>query len=197
MMNKREISDLVISWLTVSLAFSLVIRNGLASVLGFPNDFLLAFVISTVSVGTGFIFHELAHRTVALKYGAQAEYRAWTAGLVLALFSALMGFVFAAPGAVYIYGQNITKKQNGFIALAGPITNGAVALMFMAIATTLSPNSILHLIVSYAAYINIFLGMFNMIPVPPLDGSKVIKWNFAAWLIVVIPLVAAFLLYRF
>lgn len=204
-MNKKEISDLTISWLVISLAFSIIIRirsNFVAS-LTFPEDFMIAFLISAIGVGAGFIFHELAHRTVAIHFGAQAEYRAWSKGLLLALGSALLvffnvfGFIFAAPGAVYIYGQHITRKENGLISLAGPITNGAIAIFFIGTTYLFNLPPLLALICSYSAFINVFLGLFNMIPFPPLDGSKIIRWNPIIWAAVFLPFIGAFFFYPF
>ncbi|MDI6855821.1 MAG: site-2 protease family protein, partial [Candidatus Thermoplasmatota archaeon] len=80
------------------------------------------FPIALLAVATGFLLHELMHKLVAQKYGCWAEYRAFPFGLVLALLMSAAGFVFAAPGAVYIMGS-ITKKENGKISLAGPLIN--------------------------------------------------------------------------
>ena len=212
-MNKKEISDLTISWLVISFAFSIIIRNNFVAHVTFPSDFIIAFLISAVGVvacdfriaflisaggvGTGFVFHELAHRTVAIHFGAQAEYRAWSKGLLIALVSSFLGFVFAAPGAVYIYGQHITRKENGLIALAGPLTNGVVAIFFISTTYLFNLPSLLAIIFSYSAYINMFLGLFNMIPFPPLDGSKIIRWNPIIWAAVFLPFITAFFFYPF
>lgn len=196
-MNKKEITDLTISWLVISFAFSIIIRKNFSGYFEFPNDFMIAFLISAVGVGTGFVFHELAHRTVAIHFGAQAEYRAWSKGLLIAIVSAFIGFIFAAPGAVYIYGQHITRRENGLISLAGPLTNGAIAIFFITTNYLFNLPPLLAIIFSYSAYINMFLGLFNMIPFPPLDGSKIIRWNPLIWAIVFLPFIAAFFFYRF
>jgi len=196
-MNKKEISDLTISWVVISFAFSIIIRSNFAGYFAFPSDFIIAFLVSAIGVGTGFVFHELAHRTVAIHFGAQAEYRAWTKGLLIALASAFLGFVFAAPGAVYIYGQHITRKENGLISLAGPLTNAVIAICFISINYLFELPALLEIIFSYSAYINMFLGLFNMIPFPPLDGSKIFRWNPLIWAAVFLPLVAAFFLQIF
>ena len=101
-------------------------------------------------------------------------------GLVLAVVMAVFaGFVFAAPGAVYIYGKNLTREQNGRIALAGPATNAFLALAFLTVAF-LVPS--LSGLARTGASINAFLGLFNLIPIFPLDGSKILAWNSRVWL---------------
>ena len=181
-LSRREMTDLLVSWLTISVAFALVLSPGFLNL----SDFVAAFPITLVAVGTGFIFHELAHRQVALRFGAQAAYRAWPVGLVFALVMSLAGFIFAAPGAVYIHGS-ISRKQNGLISLAGPAANLAIALVAF-IALLLLENSFILQIAYFTMYINVFLAGFNLLPVFPLDGSKVFAWNKAVWALVFLPL---------
>src|SRR5438093_1616122 len=52
-------------------------------------------------------------------------------------------------------------------------------------------------ILYFTAYINIFLGGFNMVPIPPLDGSKVLAWNPAIWVLVIAGIAFVFLGFLF
>ena len=182
-MKNQERNDLIISWLTVSFAFAWI-GFGIFSLKGLET-FLTQLAIMLVAVGTGFILHELAHKYVGIHYGAHAEFRAWRQGLLLAIGLAILtsgAFVFAAPGAVYVYGNSITRKQNGIISWVGPLTNIAVALGFGALLAVLRPGEFLARIMVSAMYVNLFLAAFNLLPIFPLDGSKVFVWNKAIWL---------------
>lgn len=185
-MRFEEILHILVSVVTISLAFSLFKEE-----LFNPNYFLLILL----TVGVGFIFHELAHKYVALHYGAHAEYRAWTIGLFLALVLAFLtrgGFVFAAPGAVYIFGK-VTREQNGKISLAGPLTNLALALVFVALLFFTPINKELAVT---GAYVNVFLGLFNSLPFFPLDGQKIAAWNRDVWLVLFLTFSALFFVFR-
>jgi len=92
-----------------------------------------------------------------------------------------MGHKFTAPGAVYIRGY-ITDEMNGKISAAGPAVNiviGAVSFVMYLIV----PNGLSAAIFFLLAYINSFLAVFNLLPIPPLDGSKIYKWNLPLYIV--------------
>ena len=182
--GKIEAVHIAISVITIALAFTLF------PVGSFSFD---RFSLILLTLGAGFVLHELGHKYVAIKYGAQAEYRAWTTGLFAALFIAFVtdgGFIFAAPGAVYIFGKRVNTEQNGKISLAGPLVNLFLALAFLAIGLSFPE---MQTLAAVGVSVNAFLGAFNLIPIFPLDGSKVFAWNKAAWGITLAALVVVLL----
>ncbi len=134
-----------------------------------PNPVGLALLVAAI-VGPAFLFHELAHKVVAQRKGCWAEFRAFPQGLLLMLGTALIGFLFAAPGAVMIAGTSIRRRDYGLIGAAGPLTN--VAMAGIAAPFLLTPFREVGFL---AIYINLFLAGFNMLPVAPFDGEKVLK----------------------
>lgn len=147
------------------------------------NDIVSRIIIALVAVGFAFVLHELAHKFVAVRYGFYAEYRMWVQGLILAVITAYFGFVFAAPGAVYIHGEHISREENGKISLAGPLTNIALAVIFFLLIPLSSFSPILSAIIGLGFIINSFLALFNLLPISILDGAKVFRWNPLIWLI--------------
>ena len=89
----------------------------------------------------------------------------------------LVGFIFAAPGAVMIHGM-ITRKENGIISLAGPLVNYILAMIFLGL-LSLFPN--FSFIFQIGFFINLWLGLFNMIPFGNFDGIKIFNWNKVIW----------------
>src|SRR3989338_1147277 len=173
-----ELHELLKAWFLVSLAFTilLILRKGFSSGIGT----LLIFIIAATTVGTGFLLHELMHKLVAQHYHCWAEFRADNMMLLFAVFSSFMGFLFAAPGAVMIYGPHITPRQNGIISAVGPLTNYIFALFFFIVFEMFSHPFILAT-AKYGFYINSLLGIFNMIPFMNFDGAKIFKWNYFVW----------------
>ena len=176
--SNQEAQEILISVIAISVA--LAIAMGGVGILVHPGDLVVLVSFFLVSVGTGFILHELAHKFTANMFGAYARFRMWTQCLIfMFIMAVVMGFIFAAPGAVYIY-ERLTRTQNGIVSIAGPVTNVVLALIFMALSAVIGSVDFGGLqmdIWGWAARINIFLALFNMIPIYPLDGSKVLAWN--------------------
>lgn len=170
-----------------------------------------ALPVALFIVVVAFVLHELAHKLVAQYYGLWAEFRASMWGLGLALVvSATMGVVVASPGVVLImaepepragdhadpqsYAQalrkhrRIAKRQAGVISVAGPLVNitfAAVAFPLW-LATDQSPLFDVGLesvgnFFQLTLLINVVLAAFNMVPVRPLDGSKIVRWSVPAF----------------
>lgn len=175
--SNEEIRDLIIALLVLSLAFSILFS-------GRDLDLALYLLpLSIIGVGSSFIFHELAHKFVAMHYGYWAEFKLWMSGLVIALLSSFIGVIFAAPGAVYIHGQYIDDKENGVISIAGPAINIVLALIFFALIPSTATSPYWRMATLLGFYINSYIGLFNLIPLGPLDGAKVLRWNGIVWLI--------------
>jgi Zn-dependent protease len=171
MFSKLEIRDLIISVLALALIFS-----------SFQIDLLPSTIFIVILV---FFSHELSHKFLAQHYGLFAEYRMWKWGIVLGIFLSLLGgFIIVAPGAVYIMNRRkfafsvsrVTRKQYGLINFVGPAINIIVGMSMIAL-NFFVPNTLFSL----TARISFFLALFNLIPFPPLDGSKIIGWNSKIW----------------
>lgn len=182
-----EVFHLVMSVAVLSFAFTFAF-NGMGYLLGNAVD--LGTLLATLPYAAGivvasFVLHELAHKFVAQRLSMWAEYRSSFVGLGLGLvLSSLFGVVLAAPGAVQIYGR-ATDRDAGVISLVGPLVN--LALGFIVYPFAVSPDSTSQSIGSAGSFleifvfINMFLALFNMVPVPPLDGSKVWRWSKTAY----------------
>ncbi len=169
--SETEIKDLIKAWLAISLAFALILSDSILSL-----DFYFKFILSALTVGTGFLLHEVGHKIVAQRYGCFAEFRSFDSMLVLAIIMALFTpFVFAAPGAVMIEGK-VNKRKNGIISAAGPMVNLALALIFLALIFLGLPK-LFKAIASYGFIINSWLALFNMLPFWQFDGHKILRWN--------------------
>lgn len=167
--SEKEIKDLLKAWLAISFAFAMVLRFSI------PLSLYEVFIVSAVTVGTGFLLHELGHKFVAQRYGCFAEFRSFDQMLFLAIIMSFFGFVFAAPGAVMIAGR-VDIRKNGIISAAGPIVNLALALFFLSL-LFMFPAGLLKILAFYGFFINSWLALFNMIPVWNFDGAKVLKWD--------------------
>ncbi len=174
--SRREIYEIGVSVVVLTLAFAIVFSQWFPAIYETTlENFIAWLMICAVVVLTGFVLHELGHKFAAQAYGAWAEYRMYPKGLALALLVAFLGFIFAAPGAVYIQGI-ISKKQNGIISVAGPAVNLVVGILALTAAWAFAGGMVAFVLLMLAR-VNLILALFNLIPFPPLDGSKVLAWN--------------------
>jgi Zn-dependent protease len=178
--SNTELLHIVIAWLSISFAFAILLFwfnwnrrpdfNEIFYDLGGP------FLISCITVGLSFLAHEMSHKFVAQRYGSWAEFRMNPFMLILMLLLVYgFGILFAAPGAVMIYGGNIGKRENGRISLAGPLSNLILGAAFLLLSS--EPPGFIHDIGRIGVLINVTLALFNMIPFGIFDGKKVWDWN--------------------
>ncbi|MFB6224133.1 MAG: site-2 protease family protein [Haloarcula sp.] len=193
--SQRELKDLLIAWLALGLAFTFFLEREFRRIVfgqfgGLSaGEIVGTFAVSLLTVGVGFLLHELAHKVVAVRFGQIAAFKADYRMLGFAILGGLVGFLFAAPGAVVHRGR-VTAKQHGLIAVAGPVTNLALAVVFLVpfVAAILSgTGGFLWEVARMGLQINLLLAGFNMLPFGPLDGRTVREWSTPVFLGVAIP----------
>lgn len=167
LVGASEIAQILVSAAVLGLAFT--IYAGRFD----PTRFYWALM----TVGVGFVGHELAHKFMAMRFGYWAAYQIWPIGMLLALVSALAGLVFAALGAVRIAGMGITREEEGVISLSGSVFNLALALAFMALGIAV-PGAVF---LREGAYLNSWIAVWNCLPLMILDGQKVFQWDKRIW----------------
>ena len=136
--------------------------------------------------------HEFAHAWMAVKLGDETpRYKGRLTlrpmahiDIIGAAMILLVGFGYAKPVPVNINNLKNGRKSFALVALAGPLSNIIMALIFTLCKTViyvLASKTVIPVIAytvfggffMYAATINISLAVFNLLPIPPLDGSRI------------------------
>jgi len=182
----EEIYDILVALFALVLAVTYVLGNTFAAM---GIDVISTFIIMLFAIGLGFIAHEMAHKWTAIRYGAAARYVLWPQGILFMFLLALLPIkmIFAATGAVYIFKPYLSRKENGIISVAGPVTNLALCAVFLIVLLTssllnISLTQIVTAICLFGIRINSFLAFFNLLPIAILDGTKVLAWDWKVWL---------------
>jgi Zn-dependent protease len=137
------------------------------------------FWFAAASVGSSIILHELGHKFIAMSFGLTATFHAAYEFLALGLILKLMnvGLIFFVPA--YVSHGITTPINSAFIAFAGPLVNLLLwAICSIAIRQKKVPKKYLRF-VFFTKYINGFLFIVNMLPIPGLDGFWVYKGIFS------------------
>ncbi len=144
----------------------------------------LTFALLAVPLLYSIIIHELAHGWVAYRLGDPTA--KWQGRLTLnplnhldpvgTILLFLVGFGWARPVPVNL--ANIGDSRKGFVLVssAGIIANTLLAFLAVLLFQVISPapGGTAATLLYYLAQINIMLAAFNLIPIPPLDGSKIL-----------------------
>jgi len=125
-----------------------------------------------------------------------------------ALTYMLGGFVIGWAKPVPVNPANFRNQRwgEGFVAVAGPATNILLAIIFSVVFRSFDLGAGAMMVAQYIVLINIVLALFNLIPIPPLDGSRILSSLFpsvrtAFYKIerygLILPIIFAMLLWQF
>ena len=144
---------------------------------------LTSLIISLPMILLAITVHEFAHAKVADTLGDPTPRLAGRLTLNPISHIDPMGFLmliivrfgWAKPVPINPYNFADPKKGNLYVSLAGPLSNFALAWVIAIIYKTLpfAYPQMINWMLSYAIWINLALGVFNLLPIPPLDGFHV------------------------
>lgn len=150
--------------------------------------FLLLFLLFLSAV----ILHELSHGFVALALGDRTAQQAGRLTLnplkhvdpvgtiflplVLRLVHSPVTFGWAKPVPINVFNLRHPKRDMLWIGMAGPVSNLLMAIAASGFLKVFGPGlpPVVVSLVKYLALVNLVLGVFNLLPIPPLDGSRVL-----------------------
>lgn len=144
--------------------------------------FLNMLIISVIFLIIAITVHEYSHALIAYKLGDPTAKIYGRLSLnplkhidplgLLALFIFRIGW--GKPVPVDTYNFKNPKRDEILVSIVGPASNFLLAILTSLVLNTVSLSSFLAFLLSSFIQLNIFLAVFNLLPIWPLDGSKII-----------------------
>lgn len=191
MFTIREVGDMLVS--IVALGFLFSFSPGF---LPEGSPWLMNLLMATLLSGVVWTLHVAAQKLMARRYECRTTYfmspHFIVVAILLTLFISVMSFgqfvlIVAVVGFVNVSTKysmrlgykfmGLTLKETGEVAAAGWIANVLFALLLKVL------HPIYPAFFAYFIGMNLWVALFNLLPIPPLDGSKILSWNVAAWVI--------------
>jgi Zn-dependent protease len=154
----------------------------ISTFLSSPFLFLIWFAAVAVTITV----HEFSHAAMAVHLGDDTPERAGRltlnplahADIIGTVMMLLVGFGWAKPVPFNPYNLRVKRWGPALVALAGPFSNLLLVIIFglanLFAVSRLGPDNLLSIFLSMTAIASAGLLLFNIIPIPPLDGSKLL-----------------------
>ena len=124
-----------------------------------PNAFLVG-LFAAISLFVGVTIHELGHSIFAMRYGVKIE------SITL----------YVLGGVAQLEEIPTRPGEEAKMALAGPVTSFILGGIFWVILIVLDPGqAVPRFMLGFLFYVNIAVGIFNLIPALPLDGGRILR----------------------
>jgi Zn-dependent proteases len=141
----------------------------------------LYFYMSPIFIGiiVGFISHEYMHRYLSRKYHMASRYTANVLGVLITLISSILPIKLLMPGYVKTWTLGpVSRKGLLYSVAGGPITNIVIAIALYIVSFGFPLYSAF---LKDIGWVNAYISTFNLIPIPPLDGEKILRLDIALW----------------
>jgi Zn-dependent protease len=171
-----ELLDILIAVVAGGFIFMDSFRDPRDHAKTFAERLLFSIAIAAPAI----VLHELGHKFVALALGYTAVFHAAYVWLGIGVLLKLVGFPFLIVVPAYVSTLGASGLDRALIAAAGPLVNCALWLgSALALKLVTKPSRTLEAVLFYSKTINMFLFIFNFIPIPGFDGYQVFSSLFS------------------
>lgn len=181
--ERKEWLSLIVSVIIISLAFTLQTVS------------VVFFLQALGIVAVAYTVRESLRIVMSRREGVDAKFEIWPVGLLVTIVSCILSggiAVLTLPSSVKIKGEDskrwmkdkseISVREIGLASISGPLANLLLATLFLAL-FQFSGLQFFRL----GALINFWISFSNLLPIPPVDGAKVMSWDRWMWVLSITP----------
>jgi phosphate transport system substrate-binding protein len=179
-------------WVGISLIGALVLGGGFyyaSSPSQFEMFTLGMYILISIIV---LVSHETMHYFTAKKLGIDVKYRLWVWGIIVILTSAILKNVVGQPVFTELDEEKTDIKLQALVMLSRPLTTILLSIPFVILWLNEANSEYAFLLLE----ISVVTSLIAFLPISPLDGEKVVKWNKLVWLAIFLPLFVGFLIVK-
>lgn len=164
-----EILDMIITTIAAGFVFMDMFKRPGWEAESFANKLVFSSLVATPAI----ILHEFGHKFVALGFGYQATFHAAYLWLGLGILLKLLNFPFLIIVPAYVSIIGASGTNTAAIAFAGPAVNGILFITGWLLLKYGTWSRTTEAVLFYTKNINMFLFIFNLLPLPGFDGLSV------------------------
>jgi Zn-dependent protease len=178
-LRARDLRDTVIAIAALTIIFAYNAQD--------PAGTVNSLIPALLAVSVAFLVNRIVCKLLASRLGCVAYYKIWLPGLVFGFLLMLIGFKFPAIGFMTIHpfafgrwgfkSRRTSMTEDGLMGFVGPASNILLAVVLGAFSDPM---------LSYMSFVNAYFALFNLLPIKPLSGFKIVVWKPWIWLFLVI-----------
>jgi parallel beta-helix repeat protein len=191
----RRLSSLLQNNITVSIIGAFILGGAFTLISSIDKTIEIFLILSLIGGIVGVVPRAVQY-FAAGKYRMKTEYRMWWGGIIIIFITTLIGNLF---GVARVFGQPVKTKieqeesyerrEIALVMLSGPLVSVLLSGGFLLLYMMQGTYAILAI---QGLNMSLLAALVSFLPISPMEGERVFKWNKIVWVIIFVPILLAY-----